>query len=86
LLPISLSVTDTLDDVLKLVKDKKKSVTKKVMVDSGSTSKTNKGGLFDLDDESAGSSSGVAAMGNDDIMKYITQNQPSSTDDDLDFL
>lgn len=37
-----------------------------------------RGGLFDDEDEG----SNIPDMGNDDIMKYIEQNQ-STTDDDL---
>lgn len=72
------SVTDSLDDVLKIV-DKKKSPAKKVSL-SGGCSGSGAKGLFDVDESK---DHGVADMGGDDIMKYIQQNQ-ADDDDDLD--
>ena len=65
------------------MKDDKKSTAKKVMADTPSKGK--QGGLFDLDDDLT-TNGGVDAMGGDDIMKYILQNQQTNADDDLDFL
>lgn len=73
------SVSENLDDVLHIVSDKtKKMATKKQPTGSQSTAMKSKGGLFDDGDEG----SNIPDMGNDDIMKYIEQNQ-STTDDDL---
>ncbi len=66
---------------MKLVKDNKKKGVKKVMADD----KKKGNGLFDLDEDS-GKGGQLDAMGEDDIMKYIQQNQAASADDDLDFL
>ena len=67
-----------MDDVLHIVSDKtKKTATKKQPTGSQSTAMKSKG-LFDDGDEG----SNIPDMGNDDIMKYIQQNQ-STTDDDL---
>ena len=67
-----------MDDVLHIVSDKtKKTATKKQPTGSQSTAMKSKGGLFDDDEGSI-----IPDMGNDDIMKYIQQNQ-STTDDDL---
>ena len=77
----SLSVTDTLDDVLKLT-NQKKPTAKKVAPVSSSVAKGKGGGLFDLEENTA--DSGLTSdMGKDDIMKYIQQNQ-TANDDDLD--
>lgn len=70
------SVTDSLDDLLK-VTDKKKSAKKVAPVTSSATAK----GLFEVEGE--GETEEVAGMGTDDIMKYIQQNQ-ATDDDDLD--
>ena len=75
-LPPPTRVTDSLDDVLKIV-DKKKSPAKKVPLScSGPMAK----GLFDVEESK---DNGVADMGGEDIMKYIQQNQ-ADEDDDLD--
>ena len=76
--PFPPSVTDTLDDVLHIAgaNSKKKSAKKVVPAGSKST-----GGLFDLDDTPGNDI--ATNMGNDDIMKYIQQNQTAG-DDDLD--
>lgn len=69
-----------MDDVLHIVSDKtKKTATKKQPTSSQTTAMKSRGGLFD-DDGDQGSN--IPDMGNDDIMKYIEQNQ-STTDDDL---
>ena len=73
------SVSENLDDVLHIVSDKtKKTATKKQPTSSQTTAMKSRGGLFDDEDEG----SNIPDMGNDDIMKYIEQNQ-STTDDDL---
>lgn len=80
---VSSSVPDSLDDVLHIADDpsKKKSV-KKIVPTGSASSKTAKssGGLFDVDDSGGDD---ITAMGSDDIMKYIQQNQ-TAADDDLD--
>ena len=66
-------MSESLDDVLQIANKptkQKPTVSKTLPGSSG-------GGLFDLDDSSAD----VSALGNDDIMKYIEQNQAG--DDDL---
>ena len=73
-----LSVTDTLDDVLHITSGGSKKKTAKKVVPTGSKST---GGLFDVDDSPGDDI--ATNMGNDDIMKYIQQNQTAG-DDDLD--
>lgn len=77
LLSPPLSVTDSLDDVLKIA-DKKKSPPKKV---SPLNSRA-KGGLFEVDDKD----DSTADMEGGDIMKYIQQNMEAANgeDEDLD--
>ncbi len=77
LLVLFCSVSDTLDDVLKIADSKKRNRphTKKV-TSLSSSSKTDD--LFGVDDEGGG---GVEDMGTDDIMKYIQQNQATDEDD-----
>ena len=74
------SVSEDLDDVLKIVQDKgrsKKPAAKKLppMVLGSSKAKAS-GGLFDSDD-----TTDIPEMGTDDIMKYIQQNQEAAGED-----
>ena len=72
------SVSEDLDDVLKIVQGKgKKPTTKKVPPASvGSSRGKASGGLFDSDD-----TTDIPEMGTDDIMKYIQQNQEAAEGD-----
>ena len=77
-------MSETLDDVLKIAaesgKEKKKPT--KASLPSSSNGAARGKGLFD-EDEGSGDGLGVMAMGSDDIMQYIQQNQASGADDDL---
>lgn len=74
-LSLTYSVTDSLDDVLKIA-DKKKAPPKKVSPLSNSDGR----GLFDLED----TKDTATEMEGGDIMKYIQQNMDAADDDDLD--
>ena len=69
------SVSDTLDDVLKISKEKPKRKPKPAI-----NTKPLGLSLFDEEDTSAN----LSKMGTDDITKYIQQNQSKDDDDDLD--
>ena len=74
------SVSEDLDDVLKIVQDKgssKKPTAKKLPPTALGSSKVKaSGGLFDSDD-----TTDIPEMGTDDIMKYIQQNQEAAEGD-----
>ena len=71
------SVADSIDDILRIAPGKKPKA--KPSSSSRSTAKPTTSSLFEDKD----SGSGAAAMGTDDIMKYIAQ-QNQADDDDLD--
>ena len=64
-----------MDDVLKLVKDKKTADTK-VLPPIEFTGTGKMCGVFDVNEA-------IEDMGTDDIMKYIEQNQQANGDEDL---
>ena len=68
------SVTDTIDDILKITEDPKQTTKKP----NKPRTRPLKSTLFDEDSDESG-----AVMGKSDIMQYIQQNQMTN-DDDLD--
>jgi hypothetical protein len=68
------SVSDGIDDILKMTKD-----TKKQQKSKSKSSKPLATNLFTEEEEA--SSTAQALMGTDDILKYIQQNQADNDDD-----
>ena len=74
-------MSESLDDVLKIVNKPVKGKTAGVKKVTPGNSTSSGGGLFDVDDTT--DSKGISSMDTDDITKYIQQNQTADDDFDL---
>lgn len=74
-------MSESLDDVLKIVNKPVKGKTAAVKKVAPGNSTSSGGGLFDVGDTA--DSNGITSMDTDDITKYIQQNQTADDDFDL---